>query len=69
MNKLRKKLQGMVQIKKGLTIDSGAADHAMPLGWLLWILVVASAGSIKGLHYVAASGITIPNVGQQTLRL
>ena len=26
MNKLRQKLQGLVQVKKGLTIDSGAAD-------------------------------------------
>ena len=67
MNKLRKKLQGMVQVKKGLTIDSGAADHVMPLGWLVWILVVASAGSLKG-YYVAASGIRIPNIGQQTVR-
>ena len=56
MSKLRKRLQGMVQIKKGLTIDSGAADHVMPLGWLIWILVVLSAGSLKCLHYVAASG-------------
>ena len=69
MNKLRKKLQGMVQIKKGLTMDSGAADHVMPLGWLMWILVVASARSLKGLHYVAASGTRIPNMGQQTVRL
>ena len=41
----------------------------MPLGWLVWILVVASAGSLKGLHYVAASGIIISNMGQQTVRL
>jgi hypothetical protein len=67
MIKLRKRLQSMVQIKKGLTIDSGAADHVMPLGWLIWILVVASAGSLKGLHYVAASGTRISNMGQQTV--
>ena len=56
MSKLRKRLQSVVLIKKGLAIDSGAADHAMPLGRLIWSLEVASAGSIKGLHYVAASG-------------
>ena len=58
----------MVKIKKGLTIDSGAADHVMPLGWLTWLVVVASAGSRRGLHYVAASGTRIPNMGQQAVR-
>ena len=67
-SKLKKRLTSMIQIKKGLTIDSGAADHVMPLGWLAWIMVVASAGSLRGLHYVAASGTRIPNKGQQTVR-
>ena len=67
-SQLKKKLQSMIRVKKGLTIDSGAADHVMPLGWLAWILVVASAGSLKGLHYVAASGTRIPNKGQQIVR-
>ena len=58
----------MIREKKGLTIDSGAADHVMPLGWLAWIIVMASAGSMKGLHYVAASGTRIPNKGQQIVR-
>ena len=69
LSKLRERLKGMIQIKKGLTIDSGAADHVMPLGWLVWILVVASAGSLRGLHYVAASGTRIPNMGQQTVKI
>ena len=29
---------------------------------------MASAGSLKGLHYVAASGTRIPNVGQQKVK-
>ena len=66
--KLKKRLQSMIKIKKGFTIDSGAADHVMPMGWLTWLIVVASAGSRRGLHYVAASGTRIPNLGQQAVR-
>ena len=58
----------MVKIKKVLTVDSGAADHVMPIGWLLMFLVVKSIGSIRGLHYVAADGTRIPNVGQQLIK-
>ena len=65
--KLRRRLAGMIKIRKGLTIDSGAADHVMPLGWLAWIVMVASAGSLRGLHYVAASGTRIPNMGLQVV--
>ena len=68
MAKLKRRLAGMVKVKKGLTIDSGAADHVIPLGWLVWILMTASAGSLKGLHYVAASGTRIPNMGQQKIK-
>ena len=50
------KLMDMVMIKKGLTVDLGAADHVMPIVWLLMFLVVKSIGSIRGLHYVAADG-------------
>ena len=61
--KVKRKLMNMVRIKKGLTVDSGAADHVMPIGWLLMFLVMKSIGSIRGLHYVAADGTRIPNVG------
>ena len=54
---------GMVKVRKSLTVDSGAADHVMPIGWLLMFLAVKSFGSIRGLHYVAADGTRIPNVG------
>ena len=57
----------MIKIRKGLTIDSGAADHVMPLGWLTWIVMVVSAGSQPGIHYVAASGARIPDMGQQAV--
>ena len=30
--RLRKKLSNMTKIRKGLTVDSGAADHVMPAG-------------------------------------
>ena len=66
--RLKKKLESMVKVKKGLTVDSGAADHVMPLGWIAWIIVVASLGSLRGLHYVSASGNRLPNMGEQKVR-
>ena len=66
--KLGKKIMNMVRIRKGLTVDSGAADHVMPIGWLVMFIVMASLGSKRGLHYVAADGTRIPNLGQQLVR-
>ena len=66
--RLSKKIMNMVRIRKGLTVDSGAADHVMPIGWLVMFIVMASLGSKRGLHYVAADGTRIPNLGQQLVR-
>ena len=68
--KLKNRLMNMMKVKRGLTVDSGAADHVMPLGWLpvLLFAIVASLGSKRGLHYVAADGTRIPNLGQQLVR-
>ena len=66
--RLKAKLEKMVKGRKGLTVDSGAADHVMPIDWLTWIVVTASMGSIRGLHYVSASGNRLPNRGEQTVR-
>ena len=66
--KVKRNIMNMIKIKKGLTVDSGAADHVMPIGWLLMFLVVKSIGAIRGLHYVAADGTRIPNVGQQLVK-
>ena len=65
---LKAKLEKILRIRKGLTVDSGAADHVMPLGWLTWILTTASLGSLRGLHYVSASGNRLPNKGEQKVR-
>ena len=40
----------------------------MPIGWLILRAVMKSLGSLSGLHYVAADGTTIPDVGQQLVR-
>ena len=70
VEKIKKKLSGMMKVRRGLTVDSGAADHVIPIGWLPTILfaVMQSIGSKAGLHYVAANGHRIPNVGQQLVR-
>ena len=64
VNNLRRKL---VKIRRGLTIDSGAADHVIPMNWIKGMKVVPSPGSRRGVHYVAASGQRIPNLGQTTI--
>ena len=64
---------GMVKMRKGRTVDSGAADHVMPISRLLMFVVVMfvvvkSIGLIQGLQYVAADGTQMPNVGQQLIK-
>ena len=66
--RLREKIQSMVRIRKGFTVDSGAADHVMPLGWLAWIVVTASLGSLSGVNFISATGAKIPNKGEQKVR-
>ena len=70
VKKIKSKLMNMMKIKRGLTVDSGAADHVMPMGWLPTLLfaIVQSLGSRSGLHYVAADGTRIPNLGQQLVK-
>ena len=65
---LKNKFFGMVKIRNGLTVDSGAADHVMPIGWLIMLVIMQSIGSRRGLHYVAADGTRIPNAGQQLVK-
>ena len=65
--KVRKKISGKVRVKRGFTVDSGAADSVMPVGWILGMIIRKSLGSIAGLMYVAANGSKIPNVGQTTI--
>ena len=59
----------MWTIKRGITVGSGAPDHVMPIGWIAFLVTMVSAGSLRGLHYVAANGSRIPNEGQQLLNL
>ena len=66
--RLQEKLASMIRIKRGFTIDSGAADHVIPLGWLAWIVVTASRGSLAGMNFISANGAKIPNKGEQRVR-
>ena len=59
------KLSSMWKLPRGFTINSGAAEHVIPLGWVNCVQRQESAGSKKGVHYVAATGEIIPNMGQQ----
>ena len=49
-------------------MDSGAAAHIMPIGWLILLTVMKSLGFLSGLYYVAADRTRMPNAGQQLVR-
>ena len=61
--RIKEKIKTMIKIRRGFTVDSGAADHVMPLGWLAWILVTASLGSISGVNFISANGAKNPKQG------
>ena len=65
LKRLAEKLKRMWTIPRGLVIDSGAATHVIPKGWLSSIPAEPSAGSKKGIHYIAATGNRVPNEGRQ----
>ena len=58
-------IASMFTISRGFTVDSGAADHVIPFGWIKFLEVLDSIGSRMGVTYVAASGTRIPNQGEQ----
>ena len=57
-------LRKLWPVNKGFTVDSGAAAHVMPRGWIAWLTVLASWGLRNGVHYVAANSGRIPNEGE-----
>ena len=65
---LRHFLAGLIQLPRGITVDSGAADSVFPASWLRRVLLCASPGSIAKQFYVAASGTRLGNLGQFLLR-
>ena len=65
---VRDRISKMWTVKRGITVDSGAADHVMPIGWIAFLVKMVSARSLRALHYVAANGLRIPNEGQQLLK-
>ena len=67
LRKVANCLRKMFPLPRGITIDSGAAEHVIPKGLVNSIEVKPSPGSIRGVHYVAASGTRIPNLGEQKI--
>ena len=56
-----------IKVRRGLTIDSGAADHVIPPDWIPGFVTKPSLGSKRGVKYVAANGSRIPNLGQMVV--
>ena len=55
----------MIKLKRGITIDSGAANNVMPRRMVRnKKMIRASPSSKRGVHYVAANGGRIPNEGE-----
>ena len=52
-----------------MLVDSGASDHVVPANEIPGIETVAGEASKKQVHYVAADGGRIPNLGEQHLQL
>ena len=65
---VRDRLASMFRIRRGLTVDSGAADSVYPRSWVRAALIMISQGMKMGLHYVAAGGARIPNQGEFPLK-
>ena len=53
--RLQDRIVSMMKVRRGLTVDRGAADHVLPTSWLTWMVLMASVGSLSGLHYRSAS--------------
>ena len=65
LKRVTEKLRAMWKLDRGFTIDSGAADHVIPTGWINSVATTESEGSRRGMHYIAASGERIPDTCQQ----
>ena len=65
LRRVADKLKTMFAIPRGITIDSGAAEHVIPSKWINSTPVRPSPGSTRGVHDVAAIGARIPNLGEQ----
>ena len=65
---VRDRLASMFRIRRGITVDSGAADSVYPRSWVRSALIMISQGMRMGLHYVAAGGARIPNQGEISLK-
>ena len=61
----KEKLASMIRMRKGLGVDSGAADLAILLGLLALILLMASLGSLRVVHYVSANGASPEQKGAE----
>ena len=49
--RLKEQLESMTKFRRGLTVDSGAADHVLPTSWLTWIVLTMSLGVVIGPDY------------------
>ena len=59
-----KPLQGKMKLRRGTTMDTGTHHNVMPKKMIGNRKIRASAGSRKGMSYVAAGGEKIPNEGE-----
>ena len=63
-DEVKKRLSNMFKLRRGLAVDSGAADSVYPTSWIKRFRIKVSRGSLKGLFYVSASNSNIMNDGE-----
>ena len=64
-----KKVVKRVKLKRGVTVDSGAANNVMPKRMFRNKRGIRpSPGSLRRAHYVAANGGRIPNEGEANFK-
>ena len=52
------------RMRRGITLDSGAGDNVIPKRMINRARIRPSAGSKRGLHYIAANNGRMPNEGE-----
>ena len=57
-----------VNIRNGVTVDSGSAAFVLPVKWLPGIPMEKSKGSMAGQEFIGATGKVATNMGQKLVK-
>ena len=69
VNEISSEDDGKGWVTPRILMDSGAAQSVAPPSMAPGVVIEASPGSQRGQHYVSASGGSLPNMGQQKMKV